>query len=108
MFKIISAEIEVSESPIKIIKIKKFNSYLEIGCDDDYSFKRINVPEKIGVDPYSGGNFKGTSDEFFLQNSKKNIDGLQRKLLQFLRKKLVVCCFNLTCFVLFSISIFLC
>ena len=24
----------------KIIKIKKFNSYLEIGCDDDYSFKK--------------------------------------------------------------------
>ena len=65
---------------MKIIKFYNFKSYLEIGCDDDYSFKKIDVPEKTGVDPYSGGNFKGTSDEFFLQNKKKFdcifIDGL--------------------------------
>ncbi len=65
---------------MKIIKVYNFKSYLEIGCDDDYSFKKIDVPEKTGVDPYSGGNFKGTSDEFFLQNKKKFdcifIDGL--------------------------------
>ena len=54
----------------KIIKEKKFNSYLEIGCDDDYSFSQIEVEKKIGVDPYSGGNYKGTSDEFFLRNSE--------------------------------------
>ena len=54
----------------KIIKEKKFNSYLEIGCDDDYSFSQIEVEKKIGVDPYSGGNYKGTSDEFFLKNSE--------------------------------------
>ena len=64
----------------KNIWINNFKSYLEIGCDDDYSFKKINVPEKIGVDPYSGGNFKGTSDQFFSQNKKKFdcifIDGL--------------------------------
>ena len=54
----------------KIIKEKKFNSYLEIGCDDDYSFSQIEVKKKIGVDPYSGGNYKGTSDEFFLRNSE--------------------------------------
>ena len=65
---------------MKIIKFYNFKSYLEIGCDDDYSFKKIDVPDKTGVDPYSGGNFKGTSDEFFLQNKKKFdcifIDGL--------------------------------
>ena len=65
---------------VKIIKFYNFKSYLEIGCDDDYSFKKIDVPDKTGVDPYSGGNFKGTSDEFFLQNKKKFdcifIDGL--------------------------------
>ena len=64
----------------KVIKTHNFKSYLEIGCDDDYSFKKIDVPEKIGVDPYSGGNFKGTSDQFFSQNKKKfdciYIDGL--------------------------------
>ena len=54
----------------RIIKQKKFNSYLEIGCDDDYSFSQIEVEKKIGVDPYSGGNYKGTSDEFFLKNSE--------------------------------------
>ncbi len=64
----------------KIITIKKFKTYLELGCDDDNSFKKINVDFKIGVDPYSGGNFKGTSDFFFSQNNKKFdcifIDGL--------------------------------
>ena len=58
----------------------KFNSYLEIGCDDNQLFSKINIPEKIGVDPVSGGNYKGTSDDFFLQNIKKFdlifIDGL--------------------------------
>lgn len=54
----------------KIIDKKKFNSYLEIGCDDDFSFSRIKVNKKTGVDPYSGGNFKGTSDEFFAQNKE--------------------------------------
>ncbi len=52
----------------RIIDNKKFNSYLEIGCDDDILFSKVKVKEKIGVDPVSGGNFKGTSDEFFLQN----------------------------------------
>jgi hypothetical protein len=63
-----------------IINIKKFKSYLEIGCDDDYSFSRIDVQRKVGVDPYSGGNFRGTSDEFFSLNNEKFdcifIDGL--------------------------------
>lgn len=58
----------------------KFNSYLEIGCDDNQLFSKINIPEKIGVDPVSGGNFKGKSDDFFKQNIKKFdlifIDGL--------------------------------
>ena len=64
----------------KTIDIKNFRSYLEIGCDDDYSFSQINVERKVGVDPYSGGNFRGTSDEFFSKNNEKFdcifIDGL--------------------------------
>ena len=32
----------------RIIKEKRFNSYLEIGCDDDYSFSQIEVEKKIG------------------------------------------------------------
>ena len=53
----------------EIIDKKKFNSYLEIGCDDDFLFSKVKINEKIGVDPVSGGNFKGTSDKFFQQNS---------------------------------------
>ena len=57
-----------------------FEDYLEIGCDDDLCFSKIKIKNKIGVDPYMGGNFKGTSDDFFSQNNKKFdlifIDGL--------------------------------
>ena len=64
----------------KIIDIKNFSSYLEIGCDDDHVFSKIKLNDKIGVDPQSGGNFRGTSDEFFNQNNRKFdcifIDGL--------------------------------
>lgn len=64
----------------KIIYLKSYNSYLEIGCDDNQSFNNININHKIGVDPSSGGNFKGTSDYFFSINNKKFdcifIDGL--------------------------------
>ena len=60
--------------------IYKFKSYLEIGCDDNQLFSKIDIPKKIGVDPVSGGNFKAKSDDFFSQNSEKFdlifIDGL--------------------------------
>lgn len=64
----------------QIIKIKKIENYLEIGCDNNDLFEKINVPNKIGVDPREGGNVRKTSDEFFKYN-KKNfelifIDGL--------------------------------
>ena len=50
-----------------------YQSYLEIGCDDDEIFNSINVKDKIGVDPFRGGNFRGTSDDFFFQN-QNNFD----------------------------------
>ena len=57
-----------------------FKSYLEIGCDKDQLFSKISIKDKIGVDPYSGGNLKKTSDEFFNDNKLKFdcvfIDGL--------------------------------
>ena len=60
--------------------IYKFKSYLEIGCDDNQLFSKIEIPQKIGVDPVSGGNFRGKSDDFFSTNEKKFdlvfIDGL--------------------------------
>ena len=39
----------------------------------DSTFTKINIKEKIGVDPKSGGNKRMTSDEFFLGN-KQNFD----------------------------------
>lgn len=64
----------------KIINLKNFQSYLEIGCDGDKTFSKIKIKNKIGVDPSSGGNFRGTSDFFFSQNKKSFdcifIDGL--------------------------------
>ena len=62
-----------------VIEKNKYKNYLEIGCNSDDVFNNINI-EKTGVDPVSGGNFRGTSDEFFSQNSKNYdcifIDGL--------------------------------
>ncbi len=64
----------------EIISKKKFTSYLEIGCDDNKCFDKINIDIKIGVDPISGGNLRITSDDFFRNNKKKFdlifIDGL--------------------------------
>ena len=59
----------------KILDKKKDCKYLEIGCDDNFVFNSIMLPDenKIGVDPRQGGNHRMTSDEFFSQN-KKNFD----------------------------------
>ena len=62
--------------------INKYNyiDYLEIGCDQDQLFSKIDIQNKVGVDPVSGGNLRKTSDEFFKANNKKFdlvfIDGL--------------------------------
>ena len=59
----------------KILDKKKDCKYLEIGCDDNFVFNSIILPDenKIGVDPRQGGNHRMTSDEFFSQN-KMNFD----------------------------------
>lgn len=43
-------------------------NYLEIGCNKDEIFSRIHTKNKIGVDPFRGGNHRMTSDEFFSIN----------------------------------------
>ena len=53
----------------KIIIDFKIKSYLEIGCDQDEVFSKVNVENKVGVDPVSGGNVRLTSDAFFEKNS---------------------------------------
>ena len=52
----------------KIIDKKKYENYLEIGCDKDSNFSKIKIKNKIGVDPKLGGTLKMTSDEFFKNN----------------------------------------
>ena len=53
----------------KIISDFKIKSYLEIGCDQDEVFSKVNAENKVGVDPVSGGNVRSTSDAFFEKNS---------------------------------------
>ncbi len=64
----------------KIIKIKSYKKYLEIGCQSDVNFSRIQIDQRIGVDPYDGGTHRMTSDDFFKENKERFdiifIDGL--------------------------------
>ena len=55
-----------------IIDEKKFNDYLEIGCDKDENFSKIKIPNKTGVDPLRGGTVRMTSDNYF-SNNKNNL-----------------------------------
>ena len=61
------------------IKKNNYKNYLEIGCHNNIVFDKIEI-EKVGVDPISGGNFRGTSDNFFSKNKLRFdcifIDGL--------------------------------
>ncbi len=54
----------------EIIDKKKYKNYLEIGCDRDENFSKINAEKKIGVDPLQGGTLRMTSDDFFKQNNE--------------------------------------
>src|SRR3990167_8419029 len=63
-----------------LIKKHNYTKYLEIGTQNNVCFNAINIENKVGVDPVSGGTFRGTSDEFFAQNTETFdiifIDGL--------------------------------
>jgi hypothetical protein len=50
--------------------------YLEIGTQRNDLFDSVPLPmsDKYGVDPFSGGNFRMTSDEFFSKNKHFNFD----------------------------------
>ncbi len=54
-----------------IITQQKYNNYLEIGCDRNENFSKINIQNKVGVDPLRGGTLRMTSDVFFKNNIKK-------------------------------------
>ena len=55
----------------KIIFSQKYSKYLEIGTFQDELFSKIICEKKIGVDPFSGGTHRMTSDEFFKINQEK-------------------------------------
>ena len=63
-----------------LIKKNNYKKYLEIGCDQNQLFSKVNIENKIGVDPVSGGNIRKTSDVFFKENNSNFdivfIDGL--------------------------------
>tara|TARA_B110000037_G_scaffold119870_1_gene137016 strand:- start:1 stop:681 length:681 start_codon:yes stop_codon:yes gene_type:complete len=63
-----------------LINKYEYSTYLEIGCDKDQSFSKIEISNKVGVDPISGGTIRKTSDDFFKNNKEKFdiifIDGL--------------------------------
>jgi hypothetical protein len=48
-----------------------YRSYLEIGCQDDKCFSRMECGHKVGIDPNRGGTLKITSDNFFKINREK-------------------------------------
>ena len=60
-----------SEIIQKIIDNKNYENYLEVGCDKDENFSKINIKKKIGVDPLQGGTLRMTSDDFFKKNKEK-------------------------------------
>lgn len=78
--------LDFSDKPSRIkiiqdtINRKNYKSFLEIGSYHNELFDNIVCERKIGVDPYSGGNVRKTSDDFFLTNTEKFdivfIDGL--------------------------------
>ena len=51
-----------------LIRRYSYDSYLEVGCQDDECFSRIDVRRKVGVDPERGGTLRLTSDAFFRRN----------------------------------------
>jgi hypothetical protein len=65
-----------------IIQRKKYETYLEIGCDKNILFNSVKIKKKVGIDPVAGGNIRMTSDEFFKNNDDTFdlifIDGLHQ------------------------------
>lgn len=53
-----------------LIDKNQYRTYLEIGCDRNQVFDKINVHFKEGVDPNRGGTIRMTSDDFFNQDPR--------------------------------------
>lgn len=72
----IDLDLEWSKKPKRwmlineVIQKNNYESYLEIGCDDNKCFDKVNCVDKVGVDPLKGGTVRKTSDDFFASNEK--------------------------------------
>ena len=55
-------------------KFQKNGKYLEIGCDLNQTFSKIDNNNKTGIDPVRGGNLKLSSKEFFENYNKEFFD----------------------------------
>jgi hypothetical protein len=66
----------------RLIADRGYADYLEVGCSTDACFQNIAAPHKLGVDPFSGGTHRMTSDEFFAANQETFdiifVDGLHQ------------------------------
>jgi len=51
-----------------LVKAHGYTSYLEIGVESGYTFDRVAVQHKVGVDPNGLATLQLTSDEFFAAN----------------------------------------
>ena len=54
-----------------LVTRSKNGRYLEIGCEDDACFEKIDAAHKVGVDPVAGGTHRMTSDAFFAVNNER-------------------------------------
>ena len=67
-----SIDLNFTDKPSRIkiiqdtINRKNYKSFLEIGSYHNELFDNIICEKKIGVDPFSGGNVRKKSDDFFL------------------------------------------
>ena len=55
-------------------KFQKNGKYLEIGCDSNQTFSKIDNNDNTGIDPVRGGNLKLSSKEFFENYNKEFFD----------------------------------
>ena len=53
------------------IRERGFRSFLEIGTDAGDTFRAVDCPRKVSVDPNADATFRMTSDQFFDSNREK-------------------------------------
>ena len=49
----------------RLVALRGYRAYLEIGCAGNETFDAVTAPHKVGVDPMAGGTHRATSDDYF-------------------------------------------